>query len=381
MGLIPNDYTDFKYYAGSQRFLISATPVYQFDISLYPLPTDKNEIIVYINNEVLSDGQGDVANTLEDYYTYSNSILTINSNLVELEDQDEIVVSLKEKKYGDYRYTSLNDIVNNFMVSYVGDGKIINRAKRRDILFHAKRAIQEFSYDITKVEKIQEVEVGPSLSVPMPKDYVNYVAISYVDNQGFEHPLPKGRFTSKPSQAIAQDSDYSYQYDDKDNLVTTSSVTDDNFIKMDLDVLSTTNVSDNSFYNADYPGERVVESGKRFGGDPEMMNANGYFILNEDNGTIHFTSNLVGKIITIKYISDGLGTDKEMKVHKMAEEAIYKYVAHAILSTMAQVPEYVVARFKRERRAAMRNAKLRFYNLKLPELTQVMRGKSKQIKS
>jgi hypothetical protein len=150
---------------------------------------------------------------------------------------------------------------------------------------------------------------------------------------------------------------------------------------MEFEVLSRTNVSENFFYNANYPGEKVVEAGKRFGGDPEMMNANGYFILNEDNGTIHFTSNLVGKIITIKYISDGLGTDKEMKVHKMAEEAIYKHVAHAILSTMAQVPEYVVARFKKERRAAMRNAKLRFYDLKLPELTQVMRGKSKQIKS
>ena len=37
-------------------------------------------------------------------------------------------------------------------------------------------------------------------------------------------------------------------------------------------------------------------------------------------------------------------------------------------------------RFRRERRAAMRNAKLRLSNLKLKELTQVMRGKSKQIK-
>jgi len=47
---------------------------------------------------------------------------------------------------------------------------------------------------------------------------------------------------------------------------------------------------------------------------------------------------------------------------------------------MSQVPEYIVNRFKKERRAAMRNAKLRMYDLKLPELTQVMRGKSKQIK-
>ena len=35
---------------------------------------------------------------------------------------------------------------------------------------------------------------------------------------------------------------------------------------------------------------------------------------------------------------------------------------------------------KQERRAALRNAKLRMYEIRIPELAQVMRGKSKQIK-
>ena len=69
-----------------------------------------------------------------------------------------------------------------------------------------------------------------------------------------------------------------------------------------------------------------------------------------------------------------------MQIHKLAEEALYKYVAYAILTTKSNVPEYIVNRYKRERRAAMRNAKLRLSNIKLRELTQIMRGKSKQIK-
>ena len=40
----------------------------------------------------------------------------------------------------------------------------------------------------------------------------------------------------------------------------------------------------------------------------------------------------------------------------------------------------VIARFKRDRFAAIRNAKLRLQNLKIEELTQQMRNKSKQIK-
>ena len=41
---------------------------------------------------------------------------------------------------GNYRYISLNDIVSNFMVSYVGQDKIIPRIKRnRCIISRQKR--------------------------------------------------------------------------------------------------------------------------------------------------------------------------------------------------------------------------------------------------
>ena len=69
-----------------------------------------------------------------------------------------------------------------------------------------------------------------------------------------------------------------------------------------------------------------------------------------------------------------------MQVHKFAEEAVYKWIAHAILATRINTPEYLVARFKKERFAAIRSAKLRLSNYKSEELAQIMRGKSKQIK-
>tara|TARA_R110002051_G_scaffold224241_1_gene287401 strand:+ start:73 stop:372 length:300 start_codon:yes stop_codon:yes gene_type:complete len=97
-------------------------------------------------------------------------------------------------------------------------------------------------------------------------------------------------------------------------------------------------------------------------------------------GKIHFSSNISGKTIVLDYISDSLGTDGEMQVHKFAEEAMYKSIAYAILATRANTQEYLVQRFKRERFAAIRTAKLRLSNIKLEEITQILRGKSKQIK-
>lgn len=364
MGLINE--TAFSYYAGSQNFVGDGSTVL-FTVNLSPQPTALAQFYVYINGVLQSESS----------YSYTDPSLVFTSAPAE---NDEILVTLKDKKYGDYRYISLNDIVTNFMISYVGDGKIVNRAKRRDVLFHVKRTIQEFSYDISRVEKIQEMEVGPSLSIPMPQDYVNYVSISYVDNYGIEHIIPRGRITSKPSEAILQDDDFNYQYDSDDSLATSTSLTDERFKDLNYNELSGSYSNEDYYYNIEYNADKLVNSGGRYGGDAELMNQNGFFIIDENKGTINFTSNLANALITLKYISDGLGTDDEMKVHKFAEEAIYKSVAYAILSTMAQVPEYIVARFKRDRRAAMRNAKIRLYDLKLPELAQVMRNKSKQIK-
>jgi hypothetical protein len=64
----------------------------------------------------------------------------------------------------------------------------------------------------------------------------------------------------------------------------------------------------------------------------------------------------------------------------MAEEAMYMHMLHSVLSSRANIPEYIVRRYKIERRAALRNAKIRLSNIKLQEFVQVMRGKSKWIK-
>ena len=120
--------------------------------------------------------------------------------------------------------------------------------------------------------------------------------------------------------------------------------------------------------------------GRRYGLSPEQAQTNGVFYIDQLAGIIYFDSSFVGKIVTLKYISDSLGTDNEMIVHKFAEEAMYKWIAHAIIAGRANVPEYQVSRFKKERFAAVRTAKLRLSNIKLQEIVQQLRGKAKHIK-
>jgi hypothetical protein len=275
--------------------------------------------------------------------------------------------------YGSYIYISLDDIINNFIVAYVGAGKLISSAKRTDIMFHAKRGMQEFSYDTLKVIKSQELNIPPSLSIIIPQDYVNYVKCSWVDDAGAKHIIYPTRVTSNPTELPIQDNTGEPTQDQAgDNLLSAQSLTEERWQSQD---------QTNNWRPDDYKhpfNEGLV--GQRYGLQPEEAQVNGKFTINERTGTFSFSSDLAGKLIILEYISDGLAVDLDMKLPKMAEQAMYMHIAYSILSGRANVPEYVVNRFKRDRSSALRTAKIRLSNIKIEEIAQVFRNKSKWIK-
>ena len=124
----------------------------------------------------------------------------------------------------------------------------------------------------------------------------------------------------------------------------------------------------------------VSNKGRRYGLDPQYSQMNGSFFIENLRGLIKFGSDLAGETITLHYVSDGLGTDAEMVVHKFCEEAVYKHIAYGILSTKSNIPPFIVQRFKREKFAETRKAKIRLSNIKIEEFTQVLKGMGKQIK-
>ena len=101
--------------------------------------------------------------------------------------------------FGKYQFTSLDDIINHFMVVYVGEDKLIPKVKRVDVAFHAQRALQELSFDTFKSVKAEEVVIPPSLKMTLPQDFVNYTKVSWVDSAGIKHPLYPTSNTSNPN--------------------------------------------------------------------------------------------------------------------------------------------------------------------------------------
>jgi hypothetical protein len=363
------------------------------------------------------------------------------------------------------------------------------------------RAIQEFSYDIFKSVKAQEIEVPNTLKMILPQDYVNYTKLARVGSDGVERVLyPTGK-TSNPSP-ILQDSSDDYDFgtsssrkitievpdyttlvdgdyvvlsypsgslnfvfnkDDDNNDNTSfpagsnnnprvpvpmpgSATTAEHVAEKFADVINNmgfhtatysggvVTITYNNAWNSVYEGAFEADStttndnftitipnagtepdenlqyqeesdtwgnyksqtsngnsddvdsllldaqGRRYGLDPQHAQSNGTFYIDTNNGYINFGSSLAGETVVLHYISDGLGTDGEMVVHKFAEEAVYKWIAYGVIASRSNMPEYIVQRFKKERFAEARKAKIRLSNIKIEEFAQVLKGLGKPIK-
>jgi len=396
--------TNRQYYEGAQSFVADgANNVFtaNFNTNLVFGSFDPTEVNYGLNNFKLYTSPTGLAGSYTEYtnaYTVTNNIITITATPAQF---TVIVIQLKvltggnygnndafgnvvENNYGGYQYISIPELVTNFMVGYVGAGKIIANVKRTDIIFHVKRALQEFSYDTLRSIKSQEATIPPNLSIPIPQDYVNYVKMSWIDNMGVKHIIYPTTLTSNPESLLPQDWQGIPIQDNFDEDLDSTSITESRWANAN-DNLIVGNIDNNAINSGLVPNAEggFLESflGQRYGLDPETSQTNGWFTINNREGKMSFSSNLRNKLIILEYISDGLAYDQDMKVPKMAEDALYSYINHAVLSTKANTPEYLVNRYKREKSAKLRNAKIRLSNIKLDEIVQVMRNKSKWIKS
>ena len=395
--------TNKQYYAGAQGFISAAgqnqTFTSTFNTDLIFGSFDPTQVNYALNNFKLYTSLDDI--TYTEYtlaYTVVDNVITIPANLAA---NTYIVIQMKaldggsygnrnatgetvEENYGSYSYTTITDVVNNFIVAYVGEGKLIPHVKRSDIIFHAKRGLQEFNYDTLKSIKSQELTIPPSLSVIIPQDYVNYVRISSIDRLGVKRIIyPANNLTISPYEVPLQDQAGQPTQDNfGDNLEGTSQ-TEERWRTAD-DNLITGRFRDVNFAGFfDYYNENFGLGGyygRRYGMEPQISQVNGWFNMNEREGKIAFSSNLIDRLIVLEYISDGLAYDEDTQIPKLAEEALYAHIIYSILSTRINVQEYIVQRFKKERSAKLRNAKIRLSNIKLDEIVQVMRGKSKWLK-
>ena len=396
--------TNQQYYQGAQQFIADGTSgsfITTFNTSLVLGSWDPTDVDYALNNFKLFTSPTGLPGSFVEYttiYTVVNSTVNISPApaigtyfVVQLKSLDggnygngDAFGTTVENNYGGYEYLSLKDVVNNFLVGYVGNHKLIQDSKRTDVIFHAKRGLQEFSYDTLRSIKSQELTIPPSLSVVLPQDYVNYVRVSFIDQLGVKRIIyPANNLTINPYKNPIQDAQGVPTQDNFGENLEGTSITEERWAKANDNLLNgqlLNNIDEAIDFQNAYGFEGSWNWGRQYGLEPQLAQTNGWFTLNDREGKMSFSSNLANRLIVLEYISDGLAYEMDSKVPKMAEDALYAYILYSIISTRINQPEYVVQRLKKDSRAKLRNAKIRLSNIKLDEIVQVMRGKSKWIK-
>lgn len=288
----------------------------------------------------------------------------------------------ENENWGSYQYVSLDDVVNNFMLMYVGNDKLINNVQRYNVLFHAKRGIQEINYDALKEIKVLEISICDDLKFILPNDYVNYVRISLYKD-GVLRPLTENIQTNY-SNSYLQDNNCRVLFDQDGNVLEGTSI---------LDYDRVTNQQKTMYPGSGlYAGREGINIdqnwyfdyaiGANFGLNTETANINPTYRIDKASGVINFGSGMAGELCILEYISDGMqnGDDTKVSINKLAEEFIYAYIKYAILNTKVGIQEYVVNRAKKDKTALLRNAKIRLSNIHPGRLLMNMRGRDKWIK-
>jgi len=406
MGLITE--TNQQYYQGAQGFLSTGddAQVYTttFDTDLIFGNSNPANANYALNNFKVYTSLTGLPQTYTEYllaYTVANNIIDITATLpagtfvvVQLKvlsggkygqtEAEKAYGNTVEDNYGSYEYIKLTDAIDNFMVGYVGDGKLIQNAKKSDVLFFAKRSLQEFSYDTLKSIHSQELNIPASLSVILPQDYVNYVRVSWIDQLGVKRIIyPANNLTIAPFETPIQDQVGVPTQDNFGENIEGTSLTTERWKQANDNLINGqqgNNIDEVIDFRNAYGFEGSWNWGRQYGLEPQTSQTNGWFNMDEREGKMSFSSDLAGKLIVLEYISDGLAYDADTKVPKLAEDALYASILHYIISTRSGQQEYLVARLQKDKRAKLRNAKIRLSNIKLDEIVQVMRGKSKWIK-
>lgn len=293
---------------------------------------------------------------------------TIGQSITQKKYYQNDGTSPTDDNWGTYQYLLLEDIINNFLLSYVGDDKVINKVDRTEVVFHAKRGIQELHYDALRELVGFEIQVPETLKVHLPHDFVSPVKISYVGDDGMTHPIPQNYNSATPTSYLQDNSaQRNILMDNDGNALTGTPIIETNWKEQ-----TDTNLSSPDTYAL----------GQRFGLDTGSANHNGSYLIDKNKGYILFSSNLSAKNIIIEYVSDGLYglADSEIKIHKLAETFMYDYLQSCILKSKFGVQEYIVRRAQKQASASLRNCKIRLNTIKLHELTQTLRGKDKWIK-
>ena len=267
-----------------------------------------------------------------------------------------------EELHGGYQFVTLKKVIDTLEAFSMDPDHYLSNTPRRLLRLQAKQGIKALTRSVKRIIKAVEQTVGPELYRVLPQDYVDYVRISYVDDQRRLVTLDRNN-NINTAIGYLQDNESKILFDEDGNII-------------EADSHNTYNHTHTIYEFA------LTPSGQQPYLDTSKLTRSGEFKIDEERGRIAFSSNMEDREVVIEYVSDGLGNedlkDEEIKIHKDLEQALLKYVYSECISGRRNVPATEKRRAKLEYKTLKHEAKIAALNLDYNQIIRVSRTSTLQ---
>lgn len=266
-----------------------------------------------------------------------------------------------------YIYVSLENIVDDFIDTFTGNGTLIGKANRRKIVRHAKMGIKQFTINALRETKKVELELGDTLDIILPPDYVNWVRVSYVNPTNGDLMFLSVNDDLPAGTAYLQDHDANILFDNDGFIL--EGTTYHSQLKDSITVRNFVSGFDIEGETTDFKLDTT-------------KNINGAFKPIPREGRMHFSSDNASRVIMLEYVSDGLEflNEADIKVSKLAEIAILHYINFNMMFSDAGIPMYEKKQAEKIYRAEYTNAKIRMMDVRIADTMLVLNAKRQYLR-
>lgn len=243
--------------------------------------------------------------------------------------------------WGSYQYVSLKDIIDELLVESSDPDSYLSNTSRTKLLMAAKNGVRNLNREVKKNVKAVEMTVGVGLYIPLPQDYVDWLRISIITPDFKLQPLDVNR---RLNTAIGylQDHNAEILFDDNGNILTSDS----------------SNAYAHPHKSYLFSGSYCQAGNKHL--DTTKFSKWGECKIDNERGTIVFSSNLVNREVVLEYTSDRLENlnlrEGKVNIHKLLKDALIAYIYSAVISKRRHVPYNEKLRAKREYKALRHKA-------------------------
>ncbi|WP_062057386.1 hypothetical protein [Aquimarina longa] len=266
-----------------------------------------------------------------------------------------------KENHGNYQYIPISQVIDSISIEAESDNdSYLKGIPRHLFIKYAVDGVREMNFSGNGDTLGLELSIGDDLQMILPQDYVDYTEV-FVIGEDCKLYLLDYNSSINSSPTYLQDHKYAIVFDSEGD-------------EIELDG---NNIYNKLYTRYEFAGNFYNYS-KQSNIDTSKLSKHGEFLIDKKRGVIGFSSNLRGKNIVLRYISDGLQQKNidgdKISVHKHLKNALEHYIYLRAIERRRNVPEREKQRANKKYKTAKHKAAILLKDINSHRIAKAMRS-------